>query len=172
MKRALTILALLVLATPACAQGGGAAAAARGTAETSVGGKKITITYGRPELKGRDLLAQAPVGFVWRLGKDQATEITSEADLDVGGTTVKAGKYSLWVKRVGEKEWHLCFHPKTGVWGAPELKEGYIAELPLTETTGAKPVEVLNIGLSDAGGKAHITIEWGTFALAGDIEVK
>ena len=168
MNRALIILALLVLATPACAQSAGA----RGTAETTVGGKKITITYGRPALNGRDLLAQAPVGFVWRLGKDQATEIDTAADLDVNGTTVKAGKYSLWVKRVSDSEWHLAFHPKTGVWGAPALESGYVAELPLTQSSASKPVETLTIGLSDVSGKAHVAIEWGTFVLSGDLAPK
>ncbi|HEY1402631.1 MAG TPA: DUF2911 domain-containing protein, partial [Pyrinomonadaceae bacterium] len=73
------------------------AAPARADVATTVKGKKISINYGRPAMKGRDLLAQAPVGTVWRVGMNQATEITTEADLLVGGKELKAGKYSLWV---------------------------------------------------------------------------
>jgi hypothetical protein len=163
----LSIVATLCLAVPACAQGG-----ARGTTAVEIGGKKVAITYGRPELKGRDLTAQAPVGTTWRVGKDQATEIETSADLDVAGTTLKAGKYSLWARKVGEGQWHLAFHPKTGVWGAPPLTEGYVAELPLTASTAASPVELLTITLTDAGGKAHVAIAWGTSVLSGDLGVK
>jgi hypothetical protein len=173
----LPVVAMLYFASVACGHGGpaGPAAAAapdRGTASATVNGKTITVNYGRPELKGRELNAIAPVGTVWRLGNNQATEIETTGDLDVAGTTVKAGKYSLWAKKVGDKEWHLCFHPKTGVWGAPPLTDGYVAELPLALSTGASSVELVTIGLADAGGKARITIEWGTLVLTGDMGVK
>jgi hypothetical protein len=168
VTRLLTLLAVLCLATACYAQGGGE----RGSAEATVNGKKISISYGRPSLKGRDLLGQAPVGTVWRLGMNQATELTTTGDLDVGGTKVPAGKYTLWAKRVSESEWHLALHPKTGVWGAPALTEGYIAEMPLTLSKASAPVEELTIGVADAGGKAQLKIEWGTMVLSGDIGVK
>jgi hypothetical protein len=165
--RVLAICAILALATSAFAQGGG-----RGSASVEIKGTKIAITYGRPELKGRDLTSTAPVGTVWRLGKNEATEIETSGDLDVAGTNLKAGKYSLWARKVSDGEWHLAFHPKTGVWGAPPLKDGYVAELPLKGSTAATPVEVLKISLADAGGNARVTIEWGTSVLTGDIGVK
>ncbi|HKV41822.1 MAG TPA: DUF2911 domain-containing protein, partial [Blastocatellia bacterium] len=70
----------------------------RGKAEASVNGKSISIDYGRPSLKGRDILSLAPVGTIWRVGMNQATEITSSGELKVGDKELKAGKYSLWVK--------------------------------------------------------------------------
>ena len=169
MTRILTLFAVLCLATACYAQGGGE----RGTAEATVNGKKISVNYGRPQLKGRDLLGQAPVGTVWRLGMNQATELTTTGDLDVAGTKVPAGKYTLWAKRVSDKEWHLAFHPKTGVWGAPPLTEGYVAEMPLTLASAGSPVETMTIALADAGGgKANIKVEWGTMVLSGDFGVK
>jgi hypothetical protein len=156
------------LATACFAQGGGD----RGASEVTVGATKISVTYGRPELKGRDLISQAPVGTVWRLGKNQATELETTGSLDVAGTTVAAGKYSLWAKRVSDTEWHLAFHPKTGIWGAPPLTEGYVAELPLKLSTGASPVELLSISLANNDGKAQVKIEWGKMVLTGAIGVK
>jgi hypothetical protein len=149
------------------AQGG----AGRATAETTVKGKKISISYGQPELKGRDLAAEAPVGTVWRLGMNEATEITTAGTLDVAGTKVAPGKYSLWAKKVGANEWHLAFHPKTGVWGAPELKEGYIAELPLKLSTNDTSVEKMTIELGDESGMAVVKIEWGKMVLTGTMAV-
>ena len=148
------------------------AAPERADATATVKGKKISINYGRPAMKGRDLLAQAPVGTVWRVGMNQATEITTEADLTVGGKELKAGKYSLWVRRTGEDAWTLAFHPKTGVWGAPALKEGYVAELPLKLEKANDSLELLTINLADANGEGEIKIHWGTALMSGKFGVK
>jgi hypothetical protein len=137
-----------------------------------VKGKKISINYGRPAMKGRDLLAQAPVGTVWRVGMNQATEITTDADLLVGGKELKAGKYSLWVRRTGDDAWTLAFHPKTGVWGAPALKEGYVAELPLKLEKATDSTEMLTINLADANGDGEVKIHWGTTVMSGKFGVK
>jgi hypothetical protein len=89
--------------------------AKRGTAEGSIRGKKVTIEYGRPELKGRALdalLAQLPEDRVWRAGTDQVTTFATEGPLvleclsgaacsrvraPAGGRRVPAGKYTLYV---------------------------------------------------------------------------
>lgn len=147
------------------------AALARGTAEVTIKGKKISINYGRPNWGGQDRLASLQVGGVWRLGMDRATEIDSAADLTVGGKQLKAGKYSLWVKRTGDKSFILAFHPKTGIWGAPPLREGYAAELPLKLETVGESAELLAITLADAGGNAMIKIHWGRSQLSGSFGV-
>jgi hypothetical protein len=148
------------------------APAPRADATVTVKGRKITINYGRPTLKGRDLLAQAPVGTVWRVGMNQATELTTEADLMVGGKELKAGKYSLWVRRTADDAWTLAFHPKTGVWGAPALKEGYVAELPLKLGKASDTAELLDIDLTDENGEGEVKIHWGTTLMSGRFGVK
>lgn len=87
----------------------------RGIAEGSIHGKKVTIEYGRPELKGRSLdalLAQLPEDRVWRAGTDEVTTFATEGALVLdclsgaacsrvrapgGGRKVPAGKYSLYI---------------------------------------------------------------------------
>ena len=169
MKLRMLVLSMvaLCLAIPAFAQGGG-----RGKAEATINGKTVTIDYGRPSLQGRDMLSQAQPGMVWRLGMNQATQIESTGDLMVAGKTLPAGKYTLWAKKVGDKNWVLAFHPKTGVWGAPELKEGFVAELPLTMGVAKDSAEQLMISLADVKGKAGIKIQWGTALLSGSFGVK
>jgi hypothetical protein len=185
-----TLLPMLLLLCCACssqAQNSAASAAAnsaapmqaqkeapapRADAAATVKGKKISINYGRPSMKGRDLLAQAPVGTVWRVGMNQATEITTEADLTVGGKELKAGKYSLWVRRTGDDAWTLAFHPKTGVWGAPPLREGYVAELPLKLEKSPDTSELLSITVADANGDGEVKIHWGTALMTGKFGVK
>ncbi|MGI9107952.1 MAG: DUF2911 domain-containing protein [Pyrinomonadaceae bacterium] len=165
-----TLLPLLLVLCCACASQ--AQNAARGTAEATIKDKKISINYGRPSLKGRDLLAKAPVGTVWRVGMNEATEITTAGDLIIGGQALKAGKYSLWVRRTGEDAWTLAFHPKAGVWGAPPLKEGYAAELPLKLEKASDSAEQLMISLTDMKGEGVVKIHWGTTLMHGTFGVK
>ena len=58
--------------------------AGRGMAEVTMMGGKISIDYGRPEMKGRDMLAMAPAGHVWRFGSNKSTTFTTEVDLMFG----------------------------------------------------------------------------------------
>ena len=170
MKLKMLVLSIvaLCLTVPVFAQSGGG----RGKAEATINGKTITIDYGRPSLQGRDMLSQAQTGMVWRLGMNQATQIETTGDLMVGGKTLPAGKYTLWAKKVGDKNWVLAFHPKTGIWGQPEMTEGFVAELPLTMTTAKDSAEQLVISLADMKGKAGIKIQWGTALLSGSFGVK
>ena len=165
LRRLLPCITIACLAASAWAQD-------RGNTEVTIKGKKISINYGRPSLRGRDLLSMAPVGTVWRLGMNEATQIDSAADLTVGGKAVAAGKYTLWLKKTGDNAWTLNFHPKTGVWGAPELKEGYIAEAPLKFEKAGDSAEQVTITLSDNKGNAGIKIQWGTLLLTGSLGVK
>lgn len=171
MKRKIWI-GLTLIAVLCCsvwAQGGGD----RGTTEATVDGKTVSINYGRPDLKGRDIFGWAKVGQVWRLGKNQATEISSTGDLEVGGTELKAGKYSLWAKKTGANTWTLNFHPKTGIWGTPELTEGYVASLPLKMNKVSDASEPLTIALEPASGdNVKVKIHWGTAELSGEFKVK
>lgn len=170
MRLRIIALLLVVLAAAAVVP---AVAQNRGNAEATIKGKKVKITYGRPSLRGRDMLSMARPGDVWRLGMDDATEIESAGDLVVAAKTLKAGKYSLWAKKTGADTWILAFHPKTGLWGDPPLTSGYAAEMPLTVGKAVNSAETLTIALApDKAGDAAITIHWGGSQLTGSFGVK
>jgi hypothetical protein len=169
----LTLCAAMICALAAIS----VAQAGRGTAEATVKGKKITIDYGRPPL-GSHSVAELPVGGVWRIGMNEATRIETAADLGVGATSVKAGKYTLWIKRTGESSWVLAFHPKTegsngkALWGAPPQTDGFIAETPLKLGKAQDSADQVTITLADAKGKAAFKVQWGTDVLSGSFDVK
>jgi hypothetical protein len=167
-KNLLVLAAVLSMTIPALAQMNGA----RGTAEVTINGKKVTIDYGRPSLRGRDMLSEAKVGQVWRLGMNQATQIESTGSLVIAGKTLAAGKYTLWAKKTSDNSWTLAFHPKTGIWGQPEMTEGFVAELPLKLTKAPTSVEEFTITLADNKGNANIKIMWGTAVLTGSFKVQ
>jgi len=170
-RKLIVIGAALLLATAAFAQGN------RGKAEATIKGKKITIDYGRPPL-GSHGVSELPVGGVWRLGMNEATRIETAGDLGVGSATVKAGTYTLWVRRTGDSSWVLAFHPKTEgpngrpLWGAPPQTSGFIAETPLKLEKAKDSADLVTITLADAKGKAAFKVHWGTDVLTGSFDVK
>src|SRR5437764_40782 len=60
--------------------------------------KLVTITYGRPNAKGRKIFGElVPWGKAWRAGADEATTLLTESALVFGDTTVPAGVYTLYL---------------------------------------------------------------------------
>ncbi len=154
------ILAGVLLAAPAAL-----AQSPRGTAEATVGEASISIDYGRPSLKGRDMLGQAADGMVWRLGADQATTLTvSGADLQFGGTSVSAGSYSLFARKSGDG-WVLLVNSQTGQWGTDHDASLDVAEIPMGVGSGEAAEQfTVSIGASgDHDGELHFA--WGETVL-------
>ena len=72
----------------------------RGEAKVTLAGKPIVVDYGRPSLKGRDMLGKATVGQEWRMGADTATTLKTPVALSFGSTQVPPGEYALRAKKV------------------------------------------------------------------------
>ena len=79
--------------------------------------KVVKVVYSRPQLKGRSLAKLAPAGKKWRLGANEATEVTFYKDVTFGGEPVKAGTYTMYAIP-GEKEWTIALSSQLNVWGA------------------------------------------------------
>jgi hypothetical protein len=123
------------------------------------------------------LFAVAPVGTIWRLGRNEATVIESAGKLEVGGKELAPGKYSLWARRLSEDKWVISFHPKTEengkpLWGAPGVSDGFVADLPLTPGKAADSSEFLDIKLAEGKGKGWMTIHIGNVTQSGSFGVK
>ena len=128
----------------------------------AIGGKKITIEYGRPYVKGRNVWTDpiAPYGKVWRTGADEATTITTDGDIMLGSLHVPAGTYSLFTIP-GEKEWTLIINKTAKQWGA--FKYDQAQDLGRAKMTVKKipSVEQLTILVEPTGGpKGVLHISW------------
>jgi len=146
--------------------------AERGLATASFGSDSVSIDYGRPQLKGRDMLAQATEGMVWRMGMNEATEIKTTADLKFGETSIPKGSYSLWMKKITGDQWHLVFNKKTGIWGTDRTPEDDFAEVPMTIATNPESVETFTVELSAADAtNGTIKATWGTAILSANFVV-
>ena len=78
----------------------------------------LKIIYSQPQKRGREIFGKlVPYGQVWRTGANEATEITVTHDISIGGTTLKAGTYSLFTIPDKEK-WTIIVNRDLGLWGA------------------------------------------------------
>jgi hypothetical protein len=139
----------------------------QGKAEAAIGNAKVTIEYGRPMLKGRDINKLIQPGQMWRIGADVPTTIESDADLDFGGTKVPKGKHVLLARMVAPGEWSLVVSSQPVNHYEPSAK---LAEVPLKLDQGKEPVEELTINLSSEAGKGVLAIAWGTDRLTASFK--
>jgi DUF2911 family protein len=130
--------------------------APRGEAKVTLAGKPIVVDYGRPSLKGRDMLGKAEVGQEWRMGADAATTLDTPVSLSFGATRVPAGQYVLRAKKVSAKDWVLKL----------ERDGKAAAEVPLESQVLDKSVEEFTIDLAEEKGQGVFRMSWGNLALA------
>ena len=84
----------------------------------TVSTSNVTVTYGRPYKKGRDVFGGLEkFGVVWRLGANEATTITFNKDVKFGGEGVHAGTYTMFAL-LNENEWTIILNGQLGQWGA------------------------------------------------------
>ena len=79
---------------------------------------KITVTYSRPNVKGRVIFGGInPYGQVWRTGANEATTINFSENVILEGQKVPAGSYSLFT--IPEKDaWTIILNKTVEQWGA------------------------------------------------------
>lgn len=142
----------------------------RGKVEASFNGKAVTVDYGRPSLKGRDMLAQAAAGMVWRLGSEGATTITSEGDLMIGENMAPAGSYSLFAQKT-EDGWNLLVNSETGQSGLAHDPEKDLFGAPLKVEKASESAEMFTISLTADGMNGALRMHWGETALVTDLMV-
>jgi len=132
------------------------------TVEYSVGGAKITISYGRPFLKARKVLSEvAPAGKIWRTGADEATTLTTDKGLMFGSLMIPAGTYTLYTVP-GPTSWKLVVNKQTGQWGTEYREENDLGRADLKVETLPKPVDQFTISIAEAGGSPTLNLDWGT----------
>jgi len=79
---------------------------------------QITITYSRPNLKGRKIFGETePYGIVWRTGANAATKIKLTDTIVMEKHKVLPGEYSLFTKP-GVNEWTVILNQTAQQWGA------------------------------------------------------
>lgn len=133
-----------------------------------VSGANISLTYGRPLLKGRVVGDDVePLdGRIWRLGADEATTLSTDRDLMIGSAHVPAGEYTLWTITNGDTT-ELIVNSETGQWGTAYDESKDLARAEMTVNTLDAPVDQLTLHLDES----ELRLEWGSMAAAVPIMV-
>ncbi len=144
------------------------------TVELALNGKKITVTYGRPYLKGRKAVGGSlvPYGQVWRTGADEATVLKTDVDLMIGSLAVPAGSYALFTLP-SESGWKLIVNKTSNQWGAFKYDEKQdLGRVDLKVGKTAAPVEQFTIALAQAGSGGVLKLDWENTSASVDLKLK
>jgi hypothetical protein len=133
----------------------------RDSVDVVVSGKRISISYGRPSIHGRNIMGDyVPYNRVWRTGAGKATVLTTDADLELGGMEIPKGAYSLYTFPT-EQQWKLIVNKQTGQWGTIYNSQQDLARVALEKRTIQNTVERLSFALERTGnGSGLLKIEW------------
>lgn len=133
----------------------------------TVGSAHISISYGRPSIKGRAEATLMPTGKPWRTGADEATVLTTDKQLTFGSVALKPGSYTINTVP-GTTSWQLIFgklsSPKQ--WGIPYRKDLEIGRAPMKLGKTSAPVEQVTISIDKVGSGGILRVEWGTTSAA------
>jgi DUF2911 family protein len=136
-------------------------------------GKMITIDYSSPRMRGRVIYGGlVPYGTEWRVGANEATTFVTDTFLNVGGTVVPPGSYTLFALPNAD-HWQLIISTRTGEWGIPY--PGHIYDLAridmklATLPSPPAPLEDFTIGLDGTDAGCTLRLDWASTRVSVDI---
>jgi Protein of unknown function (DUF2911) len=170
MKKVISALAIvtiaLVSALPAMAQE--KRVSPHETISARINGSRVTLTYGRPyttkpgTTEVRKIWGGlVPYGEPWRLGADEATLLLTQKPIVIGGKTIPAGAYTLYMIPQENGASQLAFSTQLGGWGIPVDQAHDVARVDLEKTTLDKPVDEFTMSVSKGeSGGGVIKLAW------------
>lgn len=137
-----------------------------GSASLTNGDLSVSITYSRPSVRGRLIFgtkeqgALQPYGQYWRLGANEATEITFNKDVNFNGSQVKAGTYWIYAVPQGGG-FEIILNTELPPWGAFEPDHALdLLKTNVPMEKAASPVEQFTISLLPMERGVSVVFEW------------
>jgi hypothetical protein len=170
MQRQLLLFLLIVLATSAFAQ---EAVPPRPSplaiASCKYKDSYLKITYSQPHKRGREVFGKlVPYGQVWRLGANEATELTVTREVFINSQFLPAGTYSLFAIPDKEK-WTIIFSKDVGLWGSynyNQANDWMRVDVTPHALEGELVYEPFTIAIDQKNNKADIVITWDKTTLS------
>lgn len=146
-------------------------------------GATITISYGRPHAvhprKGGEPRkiwgGLVPYGKADRLGADEATVLLNEHPIEVGGTTLPSGAYTLYIVPSESGPSKLAFSKHISKWGIPVDETKDAVRVDLTKEDLPESVDQLTLSIENvpAGSmNGVIKIKWEKTQFSAPFAVK
>jgi hypothetical protein len=138
------------------------------TVTANIDGNDITVVYGRPYTKdpktgeARKVWGTlVPYGKPWRMGADEATLLTTKQPIDLGGKTLPAGTYSLFMLPQESGVSKLILNKQTGQWGTKYDEAQDFARVDLKREAADKPADQFTIAIEKTeGGGGVLKMTW------------
>jgi len=137
-----------------------------GEAMYNKGDFSIEIPYSRPSKKERVIFgpeekgALQPNGVYWRLGANEATEITVNKDIIFNGEKLSAGTYRMYAVP-GSESFEISLNSELGKWGYMEPDYSLdVLKTSIPIETSKESVEQFTIRFEESGSKVLIVCEW------------
>ena len=173
LKQLCSLLCCLAFVSlTSCAQGTKPSPPANAECQLS-NGKSVKIAYSSPRMKGRKIFGGlVPFGEVWRAGANEATTFVTDTDLNVGGTAVPAGSYTIFAVPNADK-WQIVISKKTGEWGtAYPGPSNDLARIDMKVSKLSSPLENFTISFDKANSGCTLSMSWETTKASVDVAAK
>lgn len=124
--------------------------------------QKIKVLYSRPSKRDRDIFgALEPFGSDWRLGANEATEVTFFQPVEIGTTRVPAGVYTMFAN-VESGFWTFKISKERFIGGSQNrdiTKDIVSITVPTTQVASVR--ESFSIGFQEVDAHTvHMLFEW------------
>jgi hypothetical protein len=138
----------------------------------TVGLTDITISYSRPNVKGRVIWGGlVPYNQVWRTGADEATTISFGENVILNGYALSAGKYALFTIPTPD-DWTIILNSVAKQWGAFNYDSTKDVLRFNVKPVENRFVESLTIYFSDVTtSSATINIAWEKLKISFDLKI-
>ena len=140
-------------------------------------GLDIDVVYFRPFKKGRLIFGDAsdkalvPYGQYWRLGANDATEITFSRDVIFGGQPVAAGSYRMYAVP-GPGTWQVSLNSELGQFGYMEPNYALdVAKVEVSAEDNAGETEQFTIRFERTDRGAQMYFVWDKTQVAVPITI-
>lgn len=143
----------------------------RGGGESTVLGATITLDYGVPMKRGREIWgALVRHGQLWRTGANRATHFKTDRALRFGDLVVPAGEYTLF--SVPEADGGLLIiNRQTGQNGQQYDQARDLGRVPLRARALDREVEAFTIAVREENGRGVLALQWDRTELIAEFTV-
>jgi len=148
------------------------------TVSATIDGANIKIVYGRPYT--RDPKTQekrkiwgglVPFGQVWRMGADEATMLTADHDIAIGGTRIPAGSYTLFLQPEENGPAKLIVNKQTGQWGTKYDASQDFVRIDMERNPISPAADQFTITIDKGSDGNTLRLRWEQFAFSAPITV-
>jgi hypothetical protein len=149
------------------------------TVSSVIDGNRVTVVYGRPYSKSprggeiRKIWGElVPFDRVWRMGADEATLLITQQPIELGGTEIPAGAYTLFLLPAEDGADKLIVSKQIGQWGTQYDEDQDLARIDVKREKAESSVDQFTMAVEGGDDGGAIKLSWEDSQLVIPITVK